>query len=68
VLGATLKAGESTTYELGAGRHGYLVAATGQVEVNGVTLNARDGAAIRDEPLLAIRASADSELVLVDSN
>ena len=67
VLGATLKAGESTTYELGDGRHGYLVAAVGEVEVNGVTLKARDGAAIRDEPLLTISASADAELVLVDS-
>ena len=67
VLGATLKAGETTTYELGDGRHGYLVAATGEVAVNGVTLNARDGAAIRDEPVLTITASADAELVMVDS-
>jgi redox-sensitive bicupin YhaK (pirin superfamily) len=67
VLGATLKAGETTTYDLGAGRHGYLVAAVGEVEVNGVTLKTRDGAAIRDEPVLTITASADAELVLVDS-
>ncbi|MDP1632196.1 MAG: pirin family protein [Caulobacter sp.] len=67
VLGATLKAGETTTYALGAGRHAYLVAATGQVEVNGVTLHARDGAAIKDEAELTIRAVADAELVLVDS-
>ncbi|ATQ41920.1 pirin family protein [Caulobacter mirabilis] len=67
VLGATLKTGEETTYALGEGRHAYLVAATGEVEVNGVKLSARDGAAIRDEPLLTIKASADAELVLVDS-
>jgi redox-sensitive bicupin YhaK (pirin superfamily) len=67
VLGATLKSGETTTYALDDGRHAYLVAATGQVEVNGVTLNARDGAAIRDEPLLTIRADVDAELVLVDA-
>lgn len=67
VLGATLKAGEETTYELGAGRHAYLVAATGQVTVNGVALGPRDGAAIRDERTLTIRASEDAELVLVDS-
>jgi redox-sensitive bicupin YhaK (pirin superfamily) len=29
---------------LGKTRHGYLVPAKGSVEVNGVTLNARDGA------------------------
>jgi redox-sensitive bicupin YhaK (pirin superfamily) len=67
VLCATLKAGEETTYELGAGRHAYLVAATGQVTVNGVALGPRDGAAIRDERTLTIRASEDAELVLVDS-
>ena len=67
VLGATLKAGAETTYELGQGRHAYLVSAQGEVEVNGVVLNARDGAAIKDEPLLTIRAASDAELVLVDS-
>ena len=67
VLGATLKAGEETSYALGAGRHGYLVPATGKVEINGVTLNTRDGAAIKDEPVLRIKAIEDAELVLVDS-
>src|SRR3977135_1254340 len=35
VPGATLKAGDSVDYALGAERHGYLVPATGAVEVNG---------------------------------
>ena len=67
VLGATLKAGEETTYALGAGRHAYLVAAQGEVEVNGLTLKPRDGAAIKDEPVLTLRAASDAELVLVDA-
>jgi len=67
VLGATLKAGESLTYELGAGRHGYLVPAVGSVEINGVRIDARDGAAIKDEPNLTITALEDAELVMVDS-
>ena len=67
VLGATLNAGESLTYSLGDGRRAYLVPAVGAVEVNGVALNARDGAAIKDEPVLRIRAIEDAELVLVDS-
>ena len=67
VLGATLKAGEETRYELAPGRHAYLVLAAGDVEVNGVTLSARDGAAIVDEPVLSLRATADAEVVLVDS-
>src|SRR5690349_10551517 len=48
VLGATLKAGQSAEYTLGAKRHGYLVPAAGKVEVNGVVIEARDGAAISD--------------------
>lgn len=67
VMGATLKAGEWLTYELGEGRRGYLVPAAGAVEVNGVRLDARDGAAIRDEPRLTITALEDAELVMVDS-
>ena len=67
VLGATLRAGESLTYSLAEGRRAYLVPAVGTVEVNGVALNARDGAAIKDEVEITITASADAELVMVDS-
>jgi redox-sensitive bicupin YhaK (pirin superfamily) len=67
VLGATLKAGESLTYALPAGRRAYLVPAVGQVEVNGETLDARDGAAIVDVAEITVTAKADAELVMVDS-
>ena len=67
VLGATLKAGETTEHVLDAARHAYLVPAKGRVEVNGVTLEARDGAAITGETSLTITALEDSELVLVDA-
>ncbi len=67
VLGATLKAGESATYPAGAARHLYLVPATGSVEVNGVFVNARDGAAISDVESVTVTALEDSELVLVDA-
>ncbi|HTH67573.1 MAG TPA: pirin family protein [Rhodanobacter sp.] len=67
VLGATLKAGESTEYTLAPGRYAYLVPATGKVDINGVKLDARDGAAIRDEATLHISAIEDAELVLVDT-
>jgi redox-sensitive bicupin YhaK (pirin superfamily) len=67
VLGATLNAGETITYSLGDNRRAYLVPAVGEVEVNGVMLNARDGAAIADEGELVITAKADAELVMVDS-
>ena len=67
VLGATLKAGEEIRYPLGEGRRGYLVPAVGSVEVNGVAIGHRDGAAIKDETELVIRAVEDAELVMVDS-
>ena len=67
VLGATLAAGETAEYALAEGRHAYLVPATGTVEVNGVRLDPRDGAAIEGEPVLRVTARADAELVLVDS-
>jgi redox-sensitive bicupin YhaK (pirin superfamily) len=67
VLATTLKAGESAEYEPERSRHLYLVPAAGAVEINGVRVNARDGAAIRDEDKLKITALEDSELVLVDA-
>jgi len=67
VLGATLKAGESVAYALGERRSGYLVPASGTVEVNGVRVDTRDGAAIKDEAVVKITAVEDSEIVLVDA-
>ena len=66
-LGATLKAGESVEYPIGASRHGYLTLAAGAVDLNGVRLNARDGAAISDEDTITITAAEDAEIVLVDA-
>jgi redox-sensitive bicupin YhaK (pirin superfamily) len=70
VLAATLKAGQTIRYPLGQpaapGRLAYLVPATGAVTVNGVAVNARDGAAIQDEQMLEITAQKDAELVLVE--
>jgi hypothetical protein len=66
VLGATLKAGEIAEYRLAEGRRAYLVSALGAVEVNGVRLAARDGAAIQEERVLRVAAIEDAEIVLVD--
>lgn len=67
VVGATLKAGETAEYTLGEARHGYLVPAKGSVDVNGVRLDARDGAAIANEAVLRVTALNDAEIVLVDA-
>jgi quercetin 2,3-dioxygenase len=66
VLGATLKVGETAEYRLASGRRAYLVPSTGIVEVNGVRLEERDGAAVQDERQLKITAIEDAEIVLVD--
>ena len=67
VAAATLKAGETATYELGPGRHGYLVPASGVIEVNGVHAQARDGVAAFDVATLSVTAIEDAEIVLVDA-
>ncbi|WP_028239807.1 pirin family protein [Stutzerimonas azotifigens] len=68
VLGATLKAGETVEYRFAdANRYGYLVPARGKVEIDGLVLEARDGAAIHGEQRIRITAREDAELVLVDA-
>jgi redox-sensitive bicupin YhaK (pirin superfamily) len=66
VLGAKLTEGESITLNLDPTRHVYLVPTTEAVDVNGVRINGRDGAAITGEPSLTIVAAHDTELILVD--
>ena len=62
----TLAKGETVRVPLEAGRGTYLVPASGAVTVNGVAVGTRDGAAITGETELAITATEDAELVLVD--
>ena len=67
VAAATLKAGDSVDYPVGATRRAYLVASLGEVEVNGVKLSPRDGAAIAEEDVITVKALTDAEVVLVDA-
>ena len=67
VLGATLKAGESVTHNVGEGRHAYVVSAVGAITVGDVRLDARDGAALSGGQSVTITALDDAEIVLVDS-
>lgn len=66
VLAGTVRAGQTLHQPIGAGRVGYLVAATGTITVNGVRVGTRDGVAITDETSIAITAETDAELVFVD--
>ncbi|KLE34968.1 pirin family protein [Aurantiacibacter luteus] len=67
VLGATIAAGETVEYDLG-GRHGYLVPATGSVEIEGEVAEARDGVAVSEVATLRVTALKDAEVVLVDTS
>lgn len=62
VLGITLQAGETVEYEFaGADRYGYLVPVVGTVQINGLALSARDGAAMQN-PYACILSCADSRV------
>ena len=67
VLGATIRAGESVTYETTPDRHLYLVPATGSIRIEDQTAEARDGVAITGLDRFTITALDDSEIVLVDA-
>jgi quercetin 2,3-dioxygenase len=67
VMGATIKAGERVSLPLDPRRHAYLVPATGAVDVGGVRVNARDGAAVTGEAVVEIVGIEDAEIVLVDA-
>jgi quercetin 2,3-dioxygenase len=66
VLGAKLKAGQSVKYAFGERRYAYLVPSSGTVEVNGLRIHARDGAAITDVAIVRIAAIEDADVVMVD--
>ena len=67
VMGATLKPGEQVQHSIGAGRHAYLVPATGAIEIDGQRIGARDGVAIAGGRTVTITAIDEAELVLVDA-
>jgi redox-sensitive bicupin YhaK (pirin superfamily) len=67
VLATTLKAGQTLRQSLAVGRAVYLVPASGTVAVNGVPVNARDGAVIRDEAEIVVTAREEVELVVVEA-
>ncbi|MCI4643254.1 MAG: pirin family protein [Hyphomonadaceae bacterium] len=67
VLGATALPGTPLSYEIPAGRYGYIVAATGEGTLNGERFSARDGAAITGPARIEIDAREGMELVLVDT-
>ena len=67
VMGATIRKGERLALDLEPHRHAYLVPATGAVELGGIRVAARDGAAITGVSGVEIVGLEDAEVVLVDA-
>jgi len=63
---AMLEEGAGVEHALAAGRHAWLQVASGEVDLNGTTLHAGDGAAVSAEPVLRISARRASEVLLFD--
>lgn len=69
LFASVLKSGETVEHKLGEKRHAWLQLISGSVEINGIIMEAGDGAAVSDESELTIKALADSsEFLLFDLN
>ena len=66
IFASILDQDATLTHSLDAGRRGWMQVVRGTLEVNGETLNAGDGAAISETPVLTIKASEKAELLLFD--
>lgn len=57
---------QSLAHNLAPGRHAWLQVARGRLELNGVSLEAGDGAAITDESTLTLTGKENAEVLLFD--
>jgi redox-sensitive bicupin YhaK (pirin superfamily) len=63
---ASLSERRQITYAIKPGRHAWLQATRGTVDVNGTALEAGDGAAVSDEQIVEIVARTHAEILLFD--
>lgn len=66
LYGATMLAGQSTTYEIKKGRQAYLVPGTGVIAAGDTTIETRAGAVIRNTGAVTLVAKEDSEILFAD--
>ena len=66
LFSAILDQGQSVEHSLAPGRGAWVQVAVGSIEVNGKRLDRGDGAAIENEPAIAITANESSEFLLFD--
>jgi len=65
ILATRLEPGEQVEHPLAPGRHAWVQVASGALTLDGVALQAGDGAALSDEPRLTIAATAPGTQALV---
>jgi redox-sensitive bicupin YhaK (pirin superfamily) len=63
---ASLDPGQTVAYPLAPGRHAWLQVLQGEVDLNSQRLAEGDGAAVSEEPDLAIRSGGASQVLLFD--
>jgi hypothetical protein len=63
-----LDQGKELSYDLAANRYGWMQLIKGEIELNGIYLEAGDGAAISDTSSLHFQAIADSAFIFLDLN
>lgn len=68
LLAATLRKGQSLTIPLAQDRVAYLVSTNSGAVVNGLALQARDGAYVYNERELSITAHDDTEIVIIETH
>ena len=61
-----LMPGRMVRHQLAPGRHAYVQAVRGTVQLNGVLLRAGDGAAVSNEPGLQLGATEEAEALVFD--
>jgi redox-sensitive bicupin YhaK (pirin superfamily) len=66
VYRATLGPGVEAVHELAPGRHAWIQVATGGLELNGIRLEAGDGAAVSHEKTLKIKGVSEADALLFD--
>ncbi len=66
LYGGSLEVGKQIEFALSFDRHAWIQVIRGGVVLNGIDLNAGDGAAIEEESLLSIAATKAAEFLLFD--
>ncbi|MBW4651463.1 MAG: pirin family protein [Kaiparowitsia implicata GSE-PSE-MK54-09C] len=61
-----LSEGDRLTFDLRLQRHAWVQVSSGKLSLNGVSMEAGDGAAISEETLLEVQAHSDTEVLLFD--